>query len=108
MNLTEHQLAVLAYVVVDPQAWADHTEATVGIPAVLLKVDKYTPAYEAALEQQAQNYKPRTVRQQEEDDATQARIAERIRRRDEAATAAKAALAKEITDTIIAELDRRL
>lgn len=48
MNLTTEQLAILAHVVMDPQAWADHAVSTIGESAVTAKVEKYRAAYLAA------------------------------------------------------------
>lgn len=41
MTLTTEQLAILAHVVADPQAWADHAATTVGEEVVLTKIEKY-------------------------------------------------------------------
>ena len=50
MRLTEEQLNVLNHVVVDGQAWADHTEKTFdqekAKEAMLAKVAKYQPEYD--------------------------------------------------------------
>jgi hypothetical protein len=45
MNLTNEQIAILAHVVIDPQAWVAHAINTVGEHAVLQKIDKYRNEY---------------------------------------------------------------
>ena len=47
IELTAEEKVILAHVVVDPQAWADHAAATVGTWAVKAKVDKYRADYQA-------------------------------------------------------------
>lgn len=47
MILTSEQFNILASIVVDPQAWADHAESVLGEGAVLAKIDKYRAPYEA-------------------------------------------------------------
>lgn len=61
MILTEEQFAILAYVVVDPQAWADHAEATIGTAAVIAKIEKYRAGYDA--EKSLPCYKTRAERE---------------------------------------------
>lgn len=61
MNLTPEQFAILAHVVVDPQAWADHAEATFGAEIILAKIDKYQTEYLSAKDQPG--YKTRAGRE---------------------------------------------
>lgn len=63
MTLTTEQLAILAHVVIDPQAWADHAAATIGEDVVLAKIEKYRAAYLAAKD--LPEYKTRAEREAE-------------------------------------------
>lgn len=47
MQLTDYQRSVLAHVVIDPDAWANHAIETVGEQAVIEKVERYASEYEA-------------------------------------------------------------
>ena len=47
IELTAEEKAILAHVVIDPQAWADHAAQAVGIQAVKAKIDKYKADYQA-------------------------------------------------------------
>lgn len=63
MILTPEELNILAHVVVDPLAWADHAAATVGEYAVREKIEKYRAEY---TEQSAlPDYKNRSQRDAE-------------------------------------------
>ena len=57
--LTDEERSILAHIVVDPQAWADHAEVTVGAAAVLNKIEKYRAAYKAAKTAEGPRYKTR-------------------------------------------------
>lgn len=65
MKLTQEQTNVLAHIVVDPTSWANHAFETYGEEAVLAKIEKYKPMYEAALESEGSNYKNRVQRDAE-------------------------------------------
>ena len=60
VNLTQEQKDILAHVVENPQAWADHA----GEEAMLAKVEKYHQAY---LDTKASMGKDYTTRKQRED-----------------------------------------
>ena len=64
MELTAKQWAVLAHVVVDPQAWIDHSVKTFGEETALkhleIKVEEYRAAYESAVN--LPDYKTRAER----------------------------------------------
>ena len=49
LTLTDEQRAVLAHVVVDPDAWVAHAEAEVGENAVTGKIARHSAAYDAAV-----------------------------------------------------------
>lgn len=60
--LTEYQRAVLAHVVVDPDAWATHAVAAVGESAVVEKVEKYRAGYENEKARLGGSYQTRAQR----------------------------------------------
>jgi hypothetical protein len=62
MELTAEQRAVLAHVVTDPDAWAEHALATIGAGAIEAKVARHTAAYEAAKAAQGNAYRTRAER----------------------------------------------
>ena len=62
IELTAEEKAILAHVVVDPQAWADHAAKTVGDWAVKAKVEKYKADYLA--KKDLPDYKTRAQREQ--------------------------------------------
>ena len=45
MNLSVEDKAILAHVVIDPDAWVSHALETVGEPAVTAKIEKYRADY---------------------------------------------------------------
>jgi hypothetical protein len=45
MELSNEEKAILAYVVVEPDAWAKHAIETVGEVAVKIKIGKYRDGY---------------------------------------------------------------
>ena len=45
MNITQEDKAILAHVVIDPDAWVIHALATVGEHAVTAKIEKYRDDY---------------------------------------------------------------
>ncbi len=61
-NLTDEQRDILAHVVTDPQAWADHALDAMGEEVILDKVKKYKPAYDLAKLQLGIDYKNRAQR----------------------------------------------
>ncbi len=63
MTLSTEQLAILAHVVVDPQAWADHAATTLGEEVVIAKIAKYRDVYLSA--RTLQGYKTRAEREAE-------------------------------------------
>ncbi len=65
MQLTAEQRAVLAHVVTDPDAWADHALATIGAGAIDAKVERHKAAYQAAKAAQGNGYKHRAERDAE-------------------------------------------
>ena len=60
MELTKVEKAILAHVVVDPDAWVEHAVKTVGESAVMSKIYKWKPTYE--LEKAKPNYMGRVAR----------------------------------------------
>lgn len=60
MELTAEDRAILAHVVVDPDAWTAHALATVGEWAVMNKINKYRADYLA--EKDLPGYKNRADR----------------------------------------------
>ena len=66
MQLTEHQRAVLAHVVVDVDAWVAHAEAAVGEEAVRAKISRHELAYVEAAAVQGGAYKTRAQRDEAE------------------------------------------
>ena len=66
MKLTTEQFNILAHVVVDPQAWADHLEQSkVDNKALDAKVDRHRASYNA--EKNKSGYKNRAARQADAD-----------------------------------------
>ena len=45
MNLSVEDKAILAHIVMDPDAWVEHALATVGEQAVTAKIEKYKADY---------------------------------------------------------------
>ena len=71
MQITQEQRDVLAHKVVDPQAWADHAEATFGLEKATKmledKVARWKPEHDAKVS--AGNYKNRVQKDAEEKQA---------------------------------------
>lgn len=61
-TLSDADLAALAHVVADPQAWAAHAFEHVGAAAVRAKIDKYKADYIAARGELGAAYKTRAQR----------------------------------------------
>lgn len=65
-QLTEIEAAVLAHVVSNPQAWADHCFSTFSAEraeeTITAKVSRWRQAYETALAAEGANYKTRAQR----------------------------------------------
>jgi hypothetical protein len=61
MELSSEDKAVLAHVVLNPDAWVTHALATVGEEAVTAKIDKYRDEYLAAKD--VDGYKTRAGRE---------------------------------------------
>ncbi len=61
MKLTKEDRAVLAHVVVDPDAWVKHALETVGEWAVKSKIEKYRESYLA--EKDKPGYKTRAEKE---------------------------------------------
>jgi hypothetical protein len=60
MELTIEDKAILAHVVLNPDVWVDHTLKTVGEQAVMAKIERWRPHYEA--EKIKPDYKNRVER----------------------------------------------
>lgn len=92
MNLTKAERAVLAHVVIDPDAWIAHAVATVGEDAVQQKIEAHREAYDAA--KTTREYATRAERQAEADAARAAQREAHIQaceqRRTDLATVAEA------------------
>lgn len=63
MLLSNEQRAILAHVVVDPDAWVAHALATIGEDAVQKKIERYRADYLAS--KKKPGYKPRAEREEE-------------------------------------------
>ncbi len=65
--MTEEQRAVLAHVVIDPDAWYDHAISVFGRQkareCLVEKVDRWRPSYEDALAQEGAGYRARAERE---------------------------------------------
>ncbi len=59
MELSIEDKAILAHVVIDPDAWIDHALKTVGEQAVTAKVERWKPDYLKEKERLGENYKTR-------------------------------------------------
>lgn len=59
---SNEERAVLAHVVVDPDAWVAHALATIGAAAVAAKIKRWRPDYLAAVERDGAEYKARAER----------------------------------------------
>jgi len=66
MNLSTEDRAILAHVVVDPDAWVTHALATVGEGAVTAKIEKYRDDYMA--KKDLPGYQTRAEREADEDE----------------------------------------
>ena len=64
MELTQEERAILAHVVLDPDAWVAHALATVGEDAVWAKIERWRRYYEA--EKEKPEYKNRVARDEAE------------------------------------------
>ena len=69
MELTQEDRAILAHVVVDPDAWVAHALATVGESAVTAKIERWRPVY--LTEKDKPDYKNRVARDAVEEAARQ-------------------------------------
>lgn len=65
MQLTDEERAVLAHMVIDPDAWITHALATVGEAAVRAKIANRRPEYLAARVALGAAYKTRAERDAE-------------------------------------------
>ena len=63
MELSIEDKAILAHVVIDPDAWVNHALATVGEWAVTAKIEKYKADYRA--KRDLPGYKTREQRERE-------------------------------------------
>lgn len=61
--LSSRDQAVLAHVVLDPEAWATHATAEVGPEAVQQKVKRWERDYDAAVAAEGALYKTRAQRE---------------------------------------------
>ena len=61
MKLTSEEFSILAHIVVAPQEWADHAEQSVGLSAVLNKIEKYRASW--LEEKDLPDYKTRAERE---------------------------------------------
>ena len=66
MELSIEDKAILAHVVIDPDAWASHALSTVGEGAVAAKIEKYRADYLA--KKDLPGYQTRAERQADEDE----------------------------------------
>jgi hypothetical protein len=64
MELSVQEMAILAHVVPDPDAWVANALATVGEAAVMAKIDRWRPVYVS--EKSKPDYKNRVQRDAEE------------------------------------------
>ena len=65
MELSIEDKAILAHVVIDPDAWVSHALTTVGERAVTAKIERWRPHYEA--EKDKPGYMNRVQRDAEEE-----------------------------------------
>jgi len=77
MELSKENKAILAHVVIDPDAWVEHALATVGEWAVIAKIAKYKPDYLA--QKSKPEYKTRAERKLELEEKREAYFLQAIR-----------------------------
>lgn len=65
MELSIEDKAILAHVVIDPDAWVVHALATVGKWAVTAKIKRWEPEYLKEKERLKENYKTRAEREKD-------------------------------------------
>jgi hypothetical protein len=61
-EVTDEEIAIIGHVVVDPIAWLQNAYDQVGPRAIMEKIAKYKPEYDAAKAAQGVNYKNRAQR----------------------------------------------
>lgn len=61
MEISAEDKAILAHVVIDPDAWVDHALATVGEWAVTAKIERWRPIY--LIEKDKPDYRNRAERE---------------------------------------------
>ena len=72
MQLSSEGLAVLAHIVIDPDAWVDHALKKGGEQAVIAKINRWKPEYLA--QKDLPDYKNRAERDIEEEAALHAAL----------------------------------
>jgi hypothetical protein len=65
MKITDDDRAILAHIVIDPDAWVEHASTVVGEWAVTAKINKYRNAYLS--QKDKSDYKTRAIREIEAD-----------------------------------------
>lgn len=106
--VSDEDLAVIAHVVPDAEAWVQHAFDNLGASAVRAKIDKYRDVYVADKARLGPGYKSRAARDAEAAASRQAEEQAVAQRLAEGAAVAATAQQAAFNAAVIAVVDRRL